>query len=56
MFSYNQTGVQKILSEFALHIGVNLYCKEIKKGPYNPSFSYSTTHELFTSRNGNPTD
>lgn len=31
MFSCNQTGVQKILSEFVLHIGVNLYSEEIKK-------------------------
>jgi hypothetical protein len=33
MFSCNQTGVQKILSEFVLHIGVNLYSEEIKKDP-----------------------
>lgn len=33
MFSCNQRCVQKFLSEFALCIGVNLYCKEIKKDP-----------------------
>lgn len=33
MFSCNQTGVQKILSEFVLHIGVNLYSEEIEKDP-----------------------
>ena len=31
MLSCYQTGVQKILSEFVLHIGVNLYCEEIRK-------------------------
>ena len=54
-FSCNQTGVQKILSEFVLHIGVNLYSEEIKKGPNYPSFFVAThTHDILTSRNGNP--
>jgi len=56
MLSCNQTGVQKVLSEFVLHIGVNLYCEEIKKDPIILVFSYSNTHELLTSRNGNPRD
>ena len=33
LFSCNQTGVQKMLSEFVLHIGVNLYSEEIKEDP-----------------------
>jgi hypothetical protein len=38
MFSCNQTGVQKILSEIVVHIGVNLYSEEIKKDSFTLVF------------------